>query len=80
MRTVKNTHNIKLREKCWAGRDGFEISLCSENRFSENFVQLEIVSGWDHTTTIITIIMAAGKGGQKRGNPAMRDDYTHAHC
>ena len=50
---------------------------CSENRFSEKYVQLEIVSGRDHT---IIIIMAAGKGGPKRGNLAMRDDYTHAHC
>ena len=45
-------------------------------------MQLEIVNRRDltiTTTTIITI-MAAGKGGPKRGNPTMRDDYTHAHC
>ena len=66
MRTVKNTHNIKLREKGWAGRDGFEISLCSENQFSEKYVQFEIVSGWDHTITIIITIMAAGKGGSEK--------------
>ena len=74
MRTGKKTH---MREKCKAGRDGFESSLCSENRFSEKYVHLEIVSGRDHATTTIT--MAAGKGGPKRGSPAMRDDYTHAH-
>ena len=45
------------------------------------FVQFETVSGRDHTiTTTISITMAAGRGGPKRGNPAMRDDYTHAHC
>ena len=43
MRTVKNTKNIKLREKGSAGRDGFEISLCSEHRFSEKYVQFKIV-------------------------------------
>jgi hypothetical protein len=63
MRTVKKTHNIKLREKCWAGRDGFEISLCSENRFSEKYVQSKIVSGRDHTTTTI---MAADRGGVQK--------------
>ena len=48
-----------------AGRDGFEISLCSENRFSKKIVQFEIVSGWEHTIVIVTmtITMAAGKGG-----------------
>jgi hypothetical protein len=54
MRTVKKTHNIKLREKGWAERDGFEISLCSENRFSEKYVQFEILSGWDHTIQVPT--------------------------
>ena len=38
----------------------------------------EIVSGQDLTT--ITTTMAAGKGGPNRGNPAMRDENTHAHC
>mgnify|MGYP002809046001 CR=1 FL=1 len=62
-RTIKKTHNIKLGEKFYAGRDGLEISLCSENRVSKKFVQLEIVSGRDHTTTII---MDAGKGGVRK--------------
>ena len=48
-------------------------------------MKLEIVSRRDLTTiiTIITIIttMAAGRGGvRKKRNPAIRDDYTHAHC
>ena len=48
---------------------------------SENYMQFEIVSGRDLTTTIITtIIMAAGKRGPKRGNPAMRDEHTQTHC
>ena len=81
MRTVKKTHNIKLREKGKARRDGFELLLCSENRFLEKDLQFEIVSGRDLTTSITTITtMAAGKGGPKRGNPAMRDEHTHAHC
>ena len=81
MRTVNKTHNIKLREKVYAGRDGFEISLCSENRLLEKYMQFEIVSGRDLTiTTTIITIMAAGKGGPKRGNLAMRDEHTHAHC
>ena len=32
------------------------------------------------TITKVIITMAAGKGGPKRGNPAMRDEDTHAHC
>ena len=40
-------------------------------------MQFEIVSGRDPSTTItITITMAAGKAGPKRGNPAMRDEHT----
>ena len=71
MRTVKETHNIRLREKEYAGRDGFEISLCSESREETN-VQSESVSGWDLKTMIIITTRAASKGGgQKRGNPAM---------
>ena len=68
MRTVENTHNIKLREKGYAGRDGFEISLCSGNRVSEKHVQLEIVSGRDLTTITITTItiMAAGEGASEK--------------
>ena len=75
MRTVKKTHNIKLREKCKAGRDGFEILLCSENRFSEKYVHLEIVSGRDHATTITT--MAAGKEGSEK-RKSSNEEQTHS--
>ena len=45
---------------------GSKISLCSENRFSEKYVHLEIVSGRDHAIIAITITMAAGKGGGRK--------------
>ena len=31
-------------------------------------------------TTIITVTAAGKGGGAKRGNPAMRDEHTLAHC
>jgi hypothetical protein len=40
----------------------FLAGSVSENEFSEKFVQIEIVSGWDHTITT----MAAGKGGVRK--------------
>ena len=45
MRTVKKNHNFMLREKGWADRDGFEISLCSESWFSEQCVQFDFLVG-----------------------------------
>ena len=89
MCTAKETYNFKLREKGYGERDGFEIPLFSENRISQKYAQLEIVSGRDpsitmiisgrdHSTTIISI--AAGKGSPKRVNPAMRAEHTHAQC
>ena len=43
------------------------------------FVQFEIASGRDHTI-IITITMAAGKGGSKKRKSNNEGRYTHAHC
>ena len=46
----------------------------------EKVMQFETVSGWDLTIITTTIIMAASTGVPKSGNPAMRDEHTHAHC
>ena len=61
MRTVKKTHNIKLRKNVRLGEMGSKYCWVVKIGFQKKYVQLEIVSGWDLTTTI----MAAGRGGSK---------------
>ena len=71
MRTVKKTHNFKLREKGYAVRDdGFEISLCSENPLPKT----QAVDA--HT---VNNNIAAGNDNPKKGKAAMGDEHTDAH-
>ena len=51
-------------EKVRLGEMGSKYRCVVENRVSEKYVQIETVSGRD--LTIITIIMAAGKGGVRK--------------